>query len=106
MQKWLMSAIVVLIVGGIGAGIGWFANEWQDGGEGKVAEEQPATADGSGETDSDAQQRESDRLCLEALQADAAAETAFYATPRGGLGDGRRYATPPDIRSRIDRYCR
>ena len=101
MKQWLIPAIVLLAVGGLGVGGGWSINEWQDS-DGTSAPVQT----GPTQAERDAQRREDDRLCLEAQQAAAAQKAA-----RMRYSESRRSLVPSgpvdiSVLEAIQRYCR
>ena len=126
MRKWLVPAIVLLLVGGGGMGVGWSLNEWQDGDGAPVPTEQPVAPTQTGPTQAEieAEEREQDRLCLEAQQAKAAGEAAYDVELERkieeleALGWSTRRASaaapalvsgggvPVEIQQAIERYCR
>ncbi len=94
MRQWLIPAIVLLAVGGMGLGVGWSINEWQDGGD--SAPVATSTA-GTGQTEAelDAQR------CGAALQ--AAGNVAPQSVPQ--RPDIKLITIPDEIKNAISRYC-
>ena len=106
----LRMALVAMVFAAIGAGVavgGMAWEPWSDDAA-SVSSETPTPTRRPGLTQDDIEkaQRERDGLCLEALQADANAETAAYAKPSRSERSFRFYLTPPEIQMQIDRYCR
>ncbi len=108
-------------------GISYVVFEWRDDDEAldassierRIDELEREISAGPTQAELDAErddaERENDRLCLQAQQADAAAEAAYYEkAASGGLGVFQQplfdagfagYQTPPSIQGQIDRYC-
>ena len=97
MKNWLIPAVVLIAVGGMGLGVGWSINEWQGD------DEAPAQSEQTGPTDAelDAQR------CSAALQAygEATGGTTAAGTAPGRIPvPGATPAANP-ILDAIDRYC-
>lgn len=120
MKQWLIPAIMLLAVGGMGLGVGWSINDWQDGGDSTpVPTEQPVAPVQTGPTQAELdaeRQREEDGLCLEAKQTAAAQKAAHdarqAAIERGeirpiGLSDFNVLSSGVDksVLDAIERYC-
>ncbi|MCJ7511235.1 MAG: hypothetical protein MUP14_10190 [Dehalococcoidia bacterium] len=91
-KRWLIPAILLLAVGGLGLGVGWSINEWQDGNEASV----PVRA-GPTQAELDAQR------CEAALEALGNAQPITHTDMRGTAQESiPQYATLKDA---IDRYC-
>jgi len=94
LKQWLIPAIVLLAVGGMGLGVGWSVNEWKDGDEAAPVQTGPTQAE------------------LDAQRCEAALEAAGNVQPSGGgyssltRGEsGTHIVIPQEIRDAIDRYC-
>lgn len=87
MKQWLIPAIVVLAVGGMGLGVGWSINEWQ-GSDGTSAPVQ------TGPTQAE----------LDAQRCAAALEAAGNVAP-SQRGISSVIAIPDEINRAVDRYC-
>jgi len=90
MKNWLIPAAVLIVVGGMGLGVGWSVNEWQDGDEpGPVAT--PTAQTGPTQAELDAER------CKAALEALGQAASK----PPGE----RRSVIPQELTEAVSRYC-
>lgn len=98
MKQWVIPAVVLLAIGGIGLGVGWSINEWQ-------GDEETAAVTGS-PTPAGPTQAE-----LDAQRCAAALEAAGNVQPSGGgtgifdREQGTSIDIPEEIKDAIDRYC-
>lgn len=94
MKQWLIPAVVLIAVGGMGLGVGWSVNEWQDGNEAAPVQT-PSVQTGPTQAELDAQ------LCAAALAAAGNAQ----ASTGGGSNIIHVPQVPQEIKDAIGRYC-
>ena len=100
MRQWLIPAVVLLAVGGMGLGVGWSVNEWQDDSESTPAQATPVQT-GPTQAELDAQR------CAAALEAVGQAASR----PPNPEQSARSLEADPAfgtsiLADAIDRYCR
>ena len=98
MKQWLIPAIVLLAVGGMGLGVGWSVNEWWDDGEAPAPTAPADTGPPQAELDA--------RRCEAALEAvgQAASRPPNPEQPARSLEADPALGTSI-LADAIDRYC-
>ena len=94
MKNWLIPAIVLLAVGGVGLGVGWSLNEWQDGEGTPVRTEQPGAPISTVPT----------QVELDAERCKAALQALGQAASKPEV-QGQFSSPPRELGQAVSRYC-